>query len=162
MNDIIIKKLKERFNDSILDASEFRGDLSITVKREAAADAALFLRDDEEIKFDFCKDVTAIDWAKRKNRFTVVYIVYSHKNKNEIKLKIELDESDLNMPTLSNVWKSAGWYERETFDMYGISFTGHSDLRRVYMPEEFEYHPLRKDFPLLGVPGSLPLPKTEH
>lgn len=162
MNDIILTKLKELFADSILDSSEFRGDLSITVKRDSAEQIALFLREEGEIRFDFCKDVTAIDWAKRKNRFTVVYIVYSFRNKNEIKIKIDLDESDLNMPTLSGVWKSAGWYERETFDMYGINFTNHPDLRRVYMPEEFEYHPLRKDFPLLGVPGSLPLPKSEN
>jgi len=162
MNEKIIEKIKERLGASLIESPEFRGDLSLLVKKESLKDAALLLRDDEELKFDFCKDVTAIDWAKRKDRFTVVYVVYSYKNQIEVKLKTNLDESDLNCETLSSVWKSANWYERETFDMYGINFLHHPDLRRVYMPEEFEYYPLRKDFPLLGIPGSLPLPKTEN
>ena len=162
MKDIIVDKIKEQFPGSILEVSEFRNDLSLLLKKETLASVAKFLRDDEEFKFDMCKDVTAIDWSKRKNRFTVVYLIYSFKNKLELKLKADIDESDLNIVTLSTVWKSAEWYERETFDMYGINFVNHPDLRRVYMPEEFEYHPLRKDFPLLGVPGSLPLPKREN
>lgn len=162
MNELIINKIKEKFPGSIIESSEFRGDLSILVKKDSLKKIALFLRDDEELKFNFCKDVTAIDWAKRKERYTVVYLLYSYTGKVELKLKVNLDESDLNCESLSSVWKSADWYERETFDMYGINFLNHPDLRRVYMPEEFEYYPLRKDFPLLGIPGSLPLPKSEN
>jgi NADH-quinone oxidoreductase subunit C len=162
MNELIINKIKEKFPGSIIDSSEFRGDLSLLVKKNSLKEIALFLRDDQELKFNFCKDVTAIDWAKRKERYTVIYLIYSYSGKVELKLKVNLDESDLNCESLSSVWKSADWYERETFDMYGINFLNHPDLRRVYMPEEFEYHPLRKDFPLLGIPGSLPLPKSEN
>jgi NADH-quinone oxidoreductase subunit C len=74
-------------------------------------------------------------------------------------LKADVDESDCTIDTVSSVWQAANWHERETYDMYGIKFNNHPDLRRMYMPEEFEYHPLRKDFPLMGIPGSLPLPK---
>ncbi len=162
MKEKITQKLNNSFKNAVLEISDFRNDLSLLIKKEYLVDVSKFLRDDEDLKFDMCKDVTAIDWAKRKNRFTLVYIIYSFKNNMELRLNVNIDEMDLNSPTLSYVWKSADWYERETFDMYGINFTNHPDLRRVYMPEEFEYHPLRKDFPLLGIPGSLPLPKSDN
>jgi NADH-quinone oxidoreductase subunit C len=76
-----------------------------------------------------------------------------------LRLQVHLDDNTEEIESVTSVWKSADWYERETFDMYGITFLNHPDLRRMYMPEEFEYHPLRKEFPLLGIPGSLPLPK---
>jgi NADH-quinone oxidoreductase subunit C len=162
MKEIIVQKIKESFKDSIREVTDFRNDLSILIKKESLLGIAQLLRDDPELKFDMCKDVTAIDWAKRKDRFTLVYHLYSFKNNFELRLKADVDETDPNIASLCPVWKSAEWYERETFDMYGIRFTNHPDLRRIYMPEEFEYHPLRKDFPLLGIPGSLPLPKREN
>ena len=106
-----------------------------------------------------CEDITAIDWAKRKNRFTVVYHIFSLKNKFRLCLKADVDEEDCKIDSVTSVWKTANWHERETYDMYGIAFNNHPDLRRMYMPEDFEYHPLRKDFPLMGIPGSLSLPK---
>jgi NADH-quinone oxidoreductase subunit C len=111
------------------------------------------------MEFLLCLDITAIDWAKRKNRFTVVYHIYSFKNNFRLRLKADIDESDCAIDTVSSVWKGANWQERETYDMYGIKFNNHPDLRRMYMPEDFEYHPLRKDFPLMGIPESIPLPK---
>lgn len=162
MKELIIKKLKEKFTDSILEITDFRNDLTVLIKKESLVDFSKYLHDDDELKFELCKDITAIDWAKRKDRFSIVYIVYSFKNNLELRFKINVDEASLNVPTVSLVWKSAEWYERETFDMYGINFVNHPDLRRVYMPEEFEYHPLRKDFPLLGIPGSLPLPHSDE
>jgi NADH-quinone oxidoreductase subunit C len=92
-------------------------------------------------------------------RFQVVYHIFSLKNRFRLRLKISLDESDLRVPTVSSVWSTANWHEREAYDMFGIIFEGHPDLRRLYMPDEFEYFPLRKDFPLMGIPGSLSLPK---
>jgi NADH-quinone oxidoreductase subunit C len=108
-----------------------------------------------------CEDVTAIDWARRKNRFTVVYHIFSLKLNSRLRLKADVDESELSVDSVSSVWKTADWHERETYDMYGIIFNNHPDLRRMYMPEEFEYYPLRKDFPMMGIPGSLPLPKKD-
>ncbi|HVN49532.1 MAG TPA: NADH-quinone oxidoreductase subunit C, partial [Bacteroidota bacterium] len=75
-----------------------------------------------------------------------------------IRLNVWTEEENPHVPTVTGVWKTANWHERETYDMFGIIFDGHPDLRRLYMPEEFEYHPLRKDFPLMGIPGSLELP----
>jgi NADH-quinone oxidoreductase subunit C len=81
------------------------------------------------------------------------------KNNFRLRLKADVDESDCSIETVTSVWRSANFQERETYDMYGIKFNNHPDLRRMYMPEEFEYHPLRKEFPLMGIPGSIPLPK---
>jgi NADH-quinone oxidoreductase subunit C len=81
------------------------------------------------------------------------------KNRHRIRLKVFTEEEDLKVPTMTGVYGTANWHERETFDMFGIIFEGHPDLRRVYMPDDFEYYPLRKDFPLMGIPGSLSLPK---
>jgi NADH-quinone oxidoreductase subunit C len=110
-------------------------------------------------------DITAIDWLRRQKRFEVVYFLYSNKHKMRIRLKVPVEEKDCECPTVTDVWQSANWYERETYDMYGIKFLGHPNLRRFYMPEDFNdpetgepLYPLRKDFPLMGIPGSLPLP----
>jgi NADH-quinone oxidoreductase subunit C len=89
----------------------------------------------------------------------VVYHLYSLQHTTYVRLKVRVDENDLTVPSVAGLWASANWHERETYDMFGIKFTGHPDLRRMYMPEEFEYHPLRKDFPLMGIPDSIPLPR---
>ena len=89
----------------------------------------------------------------------MVYFIFSMKNKFRLKIKADLPDGIEKIDTISTVWKSANWAEREVYDMYGIEFNNHPDLRRMYMPESFEYHPLRKEFPVMGIPGSLPLPK---
>jgi NADH-quinone oxidoreductase subunit C len=85
--------------------------------------------------------------------------MFSLKNNYRLKVKCDVDESECSIESVTSVWSSANWLERECYDMYGIEFVNHPDLRRMYMPEEFEYYPLRKDFPLMGIPGSLSLPK---
>jgi NADH-quinone oxidoreductase subunit C len=157
--ELILNKVNEKFGSEVEEVVEFAGDLSITVKKDSIVNLANFLKNDSELEFVMCKDVTAIDWATRKNRFTAVYNVYSFKLNFNLRIKANLDESE-SIESVTSVWRSANWYERETFDMYGIKFINHPDLRRMYMPEGFEYHPLRKDFPLLGIPGSLPFPKN--
>ena len=97
--------------------------------------------------------------TRRENRFEVIYNLYSLQNRQRLRLKIFTDESNLHVPSVTPVWPGAGWPEREAFDMFGIIFDGNNDLRRMYMPEEFEYFPLRKDFPLMGIPDSIPLPR---
>ena len=88
-----------------------------------------------------------------------MYNLYSLGHKRHLRLKVRTGEEHPVVPTVTGVWPGANWHERETFDMFGIRFDGHPDLRRMYMPEEFEYYPLRKDFPLMGIPDSLPLPR---
>lgn len=157
--ELVVEKLKKNFGESIKEVSDFRNDLSVTIDSNKIVDVAKFLKEDSELEFVMCKDVTAIDWATRKNRFTVVYHVYSYKNNFTLRLKSNITEDPPRIDTVSSIWPSANWYERETFDMYGITFNNHPDLRRMYMPEGFQYHPLRKEFPVLGIPGSLPLPE---
>jgi NADH-quinone oxidoreductase subunit C len=159
LKELIIQKLKDKFGSVNFEFSEFRDELTVLFDKKNVVEVCRFLKDDNELQFKLCEDVTAIDWARSKNRFTVVYHIYSIKNGFRLALKADVDESGCSIDSVSSVWKTANWEERETYDMYGIIFNNHPDLRRMYMPEEFEYYPLRKDFPLMGIPGSNPLPK---
>ena len=161
MNAVIIEKLKSLFGDEAIQASEFRDELTIVVPKDKIVDICRFLKEDAELKFDLLADVCGIDMNTSEKRFGVIYNLYSLTNKFRFRLKTFTEEDDPKVPTVTGVWGTANWHERETFDMFGIVFEGHPDLRRVYMPEEFEYHPLRKDFPLMGIPGSIPLPKNK-
>ncbi|MBK7255890.1 MAG: NADH-quinone oxidoreductase subunit C [Ignavibacteria bacterium] len=102
--------------------------------------------------------MVSVDRFQKKNRFEMIYNVISIETNERIFVKIKLDSKNPEMQSLTQVWKSANWYEREAYDMMGINFINHPDLRRMYMPENYEYHPLRKDFPLMGIPDSIPLP----
>ncbi len=159
IKELVASKLKERFPQINFEISEFRGELTLAFDKKNVVEVCKFLKEDSDLEFRLCEDVTAIDWARRKNRFTVVYHIFTLKHNFRLRLKADVDESECSIDTVTSVWKSANWAEREAYDMYGIKFNSHPDLRRMYMPEEFEYHPLRKDFPLMGIPGSLPLPK---
>lgn len=152
-------KLKEKFPEINFEISEFRDEVTILFDKKNIVEVCHFLKEDEELQYKLCEDITAIDWAKRVDRYSVVYHIFSLKNNTRLALKVNVDESDCSVDSVSSIWKTANWHERETYDMYGITFNNHPDLRRMYMPEEFEYYPLRKDFPLLGIPGSLQLPK---
>ena len=159
LKDLVIQKLNDKFKDVHCEFVEYRNELTIIFDKKNIVDVCKFLKDDGDLQFNLCEDVTAIDWAKPKSRFTIVYHIFSLKNNFRLSLKSNVDESDCSIDTVSSIWKTADWEEREVYDMYGIKFNNHPDLRRMYMPEDFEYHPLRKDFPLMGIPGSLPLPK---
>jgi NADH-quinone oxidoreductase subunit C len=159
MNELIEQKLKEHFPASIEATVEFRGDLTVQVAKNDIVKVGEFLKTDADLAFDMVIDLLGVDMYRPDGRFEVVYNLYSTKNKKYLRLKVRVDEDDCVVPTVSGVWSGANWHERETYDMMGIKFSGHPDLRRMYMPEEFEYHPLRKDFPLLGIPDSLPLPR---
>lgn len=159
MKDLILQKLNAQFPSSVEHVNEYRGELTIVVKKKGIASICSLLRDDQELCFDSLRDICGTDYYRPDDRFEVVYNLYSLQKNSRLRIKVRVDEKDLHVPTVTGVWKAANWAERETYDMYGIVFDGHPDLRRIYMPEEFEYHPLRKDFPLMGIPGSLPLPR---
>ncbi len=159
MIELIEKKLKEKFSDYVQEVIYFRNEQTFIVDKNQIVNILTFLRDDSELSFNFLIDLCGVDRAKRKDRFEVVYQLFSLKNKIQLRIKCRVDAKDLNVDSVCNVFGTANWHEREAFDMYGIKFNNHPDLRRLYMPEEYEYYPLRKDFPLLGIPGSLPLPK---
>jgi NADH-quinone oxidoreductase subunit C len=182
------EKLKERFPDAVQEVSEFRDQVIILIDRSVIRDVCEFLRDDEELKFDMAIDVVGADrlvpgdkprmigyvndpydrqlrskteQVHPDERFEVIYVLYSNMNKEYIRLKVRVAESGQTVPSVVSVWKSTDWAEREVYDMFGIEFEGHPDLRRIYMPDYFEHYPLRKDFPLMGIPGSLPLPDKQ-
>lgn len=155
----LLAELKDSFGEKISDVSEFRGDVTVTVEKNSIVEVLTFLRDYSTCPFPLCVDVVGIDQFRRKDRFEVTYNLCAVEERKRLFVKVNVDEADLQVPTVCGVYPSANWYEREVYDMFGISFTDHPDLRRMYMPENYEHYPLRKDFPLMGIPGSIPLPK---
>ncbi len=158
-NEQIIEKLRTAVPQSIVRHEEFRGDLTVVVHATDIVRVAAFIKEEPDLAFDLVVDVLGVDMYRPVGRFEVVYNIFSVKNKRYLRLKVAVDENHPVVPTVTGVWPGANWHERETYDMFGVRFEGHPDLRRMYMPEEFDYHPLRKDFPLLGIPDSLPLPR---
>ena len=129
------------------------GDWTVLLTLEGLVDAARFLRDAPSGRFNFLSDVTASDWPPRAKRFDVIYSLYSISLKHRVRLKVQAGDGEA-VPTLCGVWPSANWLEREVFDLFGIRFAGHPDLRRILMPDDWQGHPQRKDYPLEG-PGEL-------
>lgn len=147
MNRITVEKLKQKFLNSILKIVEFRNELTIVLRKEDIVPICQFLRDDPELSFNFLSDLCGADWLERKPRFDVAYNLYSIEKNHRVRLKVRVDDGEA-IPSVTSVWSTANWHEREVFDMFGIRFEGHPDLRRILMPEDWEGHPLRKDFPL--------------
>lgn len=148
-------------------STEHHGDHTLHVSSHELIEVLSELKENPSTQFNQLVDVTAIDWAKPGERFEVVYFLYSIPNATHVRIKVAVREDHPRVPTAVTVYESANWYEREAYDMYGIIFDGHPDLRRFFMPEDFmdddgtPLYPLRKDFPLMGIPGSLPLPPKE-
>jgi NADH-quinone oxidoreductase subunit C len=159
MNGKVLERLKTKFANAISEVNEFRGELTIVIPKERIVEVCKFLKDDNELRFELLADLCGIDMNTSSKRFGVIYNLYSYTNTYRMRLKTFTEGEDPIVPTVTGVWGTANWHERETFDMFGIIIEGHPDLRRMYMPDEFEYHPLRKDFPLMGIRGSLELPK---
>lgn len=149
----IVEKLKSKFSADILDVVEFRGETTITVKKEQIVDICTFMRD--QCGYNFLCDLCSVDYLGQSPRFMVVYNLYNISTKQRIRLKAPVEESTPQINTVSTVWGTADWMERECWDLMGISFVGHPDQRRILMPEDWEGHPLRKDYPLQG-PGREP------
>ena len=142
----LIDLVKQKFGDAVLDSHSRLGHDTVIVKSENAYEIAQFLRDDAATQMNLLRDITAVDYHNRKPRFEVVYIFYSLKHKHQLLMRVPLDESSVETPTFADLYGCAAWLEREVYDMYGVVFTGHPDLRRVLLYEEFEGHPLRKDY----------------
>ncbi len=155
----LVSSIQTEFGAAILNVVYFRDESTLLIRKEKIVNLCRFLRDNTIAAFPICEDVCGVDTFERRDRFEVVYHFFSLTQKVRIALKVKVDMNDCVVPTITGVYPGADWCERETFDMFGIAFTDHPDLRRMYMPEDFEYYPLRKDFPLMGIPGSIPLPK---
>ena len=147
MDSEVLDRLNREFPDSIPESGEFRGELTVVVKREDIVTICRFLRDDPELSFNFLSDLTAVDRSGREPRFDVIYHLYSLDKNHRVRLKVRAGENET-VPSVTSVWSNANWFEREVFDLFGIGFDGHPDLRRILMPDDWVGHPLRKDFPL--------------
>jgi len=148
-----IATLQSAVPGSVSAVSYWVGDWTIIVPVAQLLDVARHLRDAPDALFDFCSDVTATDWPTRAERFDVIYCLYSTRHRHRIRVKVRA--ADLQpVPSLTDIWTAANWLEREVFDMFGVNFTGHPDRRRILMPEDWQGHPQRKDYPLEG-PGEL-------
>ncbi|HEY3761418.1 MAG TPA: NADH-quinone oxidoreductase subunit C [Verrucomicrobiae bacterium] len=149
------KKLKQRFGDLVSEPTEFRGEISVTIgDAEQIVEVCTFAKQD----LDFCYlvDITSIDNYGDDPRWTIVYHLRGLRNGCELRLKTSVSEEKSKLPSILTVWATANWHEREIYDMMGVHFRDHPDLRRILMWEGYPYFPLRKDFPLAGKPSDLP------
>jgi len=146
-NHPLVKKLKERLGDGVLEASEFLGQLSIAIAPERIVEACTVLRDDEETQFNYLSDLTCVHYPDNRSApFQVVYNLYSI-SKNE-RVRLNVDTNGAGVESVTSIWPAADWMEREVYDLFGVSFHNHPDLRRILLPPDWDGHPLRKDYPL--------------
>ncbi len=143
------QKLKEQLPDDITAAHNHRGDETIVIKRESLLSLMAYLKKSAEFDMNVLMDLTAVDGLEMgwQPRFEVVYHLYSTAQNHRLRVKVQVDEKDAEVPSLTGLWPAANWFEREVWDMFGIRFTNHPDLRRILMYEEFVGYPLRKDYP---------------
>ncbi len=150
-----VQRLKARFGDLISQPLEFRGEITVQISDiERIPEVCAFAKSD--LGFDYLVDVTSIDNYGDDPRFTLVYHLYGYTHRRSLRLKTDLSQEKGEAPTVTGVWQTANWHEREIYDMMGIRFRGHPDLRRILMWEGYPYYPLRKDFPLSGRPTQVP------
>ncbi|MFO0604371.1 MAG: NADH-quinone oxidoreductase subunit C [Polyangiales bacterium] len=154
MSKLILQRLQERFGDDVIETSSFQGDDVAVVKPARWREAAEFVKTDPRCACDYFVDLSVIDRCDPRtdeldmdDRFEVFVIAYSVAKKHRVRLKTRVSGEDPRVASLAGVWQGANWQEREAWDMFGVKFEGHPDLRRILMYEEFEGHPLRKDFP---------------
>jgi NADH-quinone oxidoreductase subunit C len=142
-----LRRLIEALPDAVLETHAHVGDATARIDPERVVEVARLLRDDSELEFEMLTDVTAVDYLGQEPRFEMVYHFYSVARKQRVRIKARVPEEPAEIDSLVNVYASANWMEREVWDLYGIRFKGHPDLRRILLYEEFEGHPLRKDYP---------------
>ncbi len=149
-----LQRVQEQFSQEATQTHAFRGDETLVIRPGALLAVAKFLKTTPELDFNFLMDLTAVDYlffaggrVQKEFRFEVVYHFYSLKHNHRIRIKVPVDEKDPEVDTLTGLWPSADWYEREVWDMFGIQFKGHPNLKRILMYEEFQGHALRKDYP---------------
>ena len=150
----IAKLIEEQFAGQVLGTTMYAGQVGVMIKKDKIKDICQYLHDEPGLKMDHLADLAAVDYSRYPGdngpRFEVVYNLISTEYRHRIRLKVRVPEEDPRIDTVSAVWHTANWHERETFDLMGIKFDGHPDLRRILLPEDWEGHPLRKEYPLKG------------
>jgi NADH-quinone oxidoreductase subunit C len=143
------RALEERFGEDVLETHAFRGDETVVVRPDRILEILSFLREDDALSFDFLADLCGVHYPEKAHQFEVVYHLYSFRHNRRLRVKARVADEG-RITSVTSVYPSADWPEREAYDMVGIHFEGHPDLRRILMPEGFEGHPLRRDYPLTG------------
>ncbi|MBI1987248.1 MAG: NADH-quinone oxidoreductase subunit C [Nitrospinae bacterium] len=151
----LIARLRGRFPGAVGEATTLRqcaDELTVRVAREQIVEVCHFLKTDPQLAFDYLSDLSGVDYPDREKRFEVVYHLYSIPQGHRVRLKVQVAEGEA-VPTVTGVWRTADWHEREAYDLLGIPFEGHPDLRRILLPDDWKGHPLRKEYPLAGYDG---------
>jgi NADH-quinone oxidoreductase subunit C len=151
--ELSVALLKEQLGEDAVTRTMYRGETTVLLAPENLVAACEALRDAQELRYNLLEDVTAVDWSEREPRFDLVYQLVSTETGASLRLKIQVggeEDPEPEAPTVSDVWLTANWYEREVYDLFGIRFSGHPDLRRILMPADWVGYPLRKDYPLTG------------
>ncbi len=149
-NNPTVRKLKDWHPHAVAEAILFRGELTLVIPREHLIRVAEFVRSDPELRFTFLSDITAVDRFPIAPRFELNYHLLAIDRRERLRLKIRADGNDPVVPSVTSVWPTANWHEREAFDLFGMRFDGHPDLHRILMPDDWEGYPLRKDYPVEG------------
>ena len=147
--------LKEKFPDAIEEVAFFSGEVTAKIKKDRLVEICRFLKDDSRTKLDLLSDLSAADYPGDVQRFEINYHIYSIPHRHRLRLKIRAAHGE-GVPTVTGVWATANWHEREAFDLFGITFAGHPDLTRILLPDDWKGHPLRKEYPLEGFPEQHP------
>jgi NADH-quinone oxidoreductase subunit C len=151
----LARKLKAQFGDSLSEPAEFRGEITLQfADAERIAELGAFAK--QSLGFDYLVDISSVDNYGTDPRWTIVYELYGYEHRCHLRVKVNVSEEKSELPTVTTVWRGADWHEREIYDMMGIRFRGHPDLRRILMWDGYPYFPLRKDFPLAGRSTDLP------
>ena len=151
---LVLQRLREQFREAMLEVRVWRNETTVVLAPHDLVRVCRFLRDDPDLAFDFLSDVTGVDrlsLPEASPRFEVVYHLYSLQYRRRLRLKVRVNEGQA-VPTVTGVWETANWHEREVYDLFGVPFDGHPDLRRILMPDDWEGHPLRKDYPVEASP----------
>jgi len=147
--NLTVNRLKEKFSTSILGVTEFRDEITITVPKEEIIEICKFLYTASDLQYHLLTDLCGLDFYPETPRFGVVYLLYSFKNNQRIRLKVRVGETE-SIRSVESIWNVANWYEREAYDLFGIHFENHPDLRRILLWDGYEGYPLRKDYPVEG------------
>lgn len=147
-DDLVLNKINDAFPDAVAEVADFRGERTLYVEKDSLRSLCQFLRDDEELQYSFLSDVCADDMLPDYPRFAVNYHLYSIPNKHRLRLRVLVEDPEKGPETVAPIWPVATWLEMEVWDLMGVRFQGNDSLRRLFMPEDWQGHPLRKDYPL--------------
>ena len=159
MENTFLDNIKSNIQDKIVDVRGYAGEMTIEVKAEDIVAVCKTMK--ENFGFSYLADIHTVDHYTDEKRFEIAYNIVNMADRHRLRISTFVEEDDPTLESVISVWGAANWFEREAWDMMGIRFNNHPDMRRIFLPEDFQYHPMRKEFPQLGIPGSIELPEKD-